>query len=140
MRDDPIDLDALLAQLSGLGRRDRRAVMMRLTQSERDRIDAAMTAQDEARHREVERVRRAGRQFAGYSPWLAELLQKACGNDDNDDRREKGEVPLSATARRAVADIHRAIHNEDAAAPPGLMAQVRDWAAALLSPRAGGSA
>ncbi len=134
MRDDPIDFDTLMAQFDKLGHRDRKAVLAQLTPDERDRIGAAMAAQTEARRKEAERARRAGRQFAGYSPWLAELLQQAGADKD---RGNKGAVNLSDAAWRSVANIHRAIHNEDEAAPEGLLAQIRAWGKTLLSPQAG---
>jgi hypothetical protein len=135
MRDDPVNLDTLLEQFAKLGRRDRGAVLKQLTPDERGRIEGAMIAQDEGRRREAERVRRAGRQFAGYSPWLAELLQQACANDDPGGKQDAN---LSGAARRAVVDVHRAIHNEDGATPTGWIAQMRAWVAALLTPQAGG--
>jgi len=134
MRDDPIDFNTLMAQFDKLGHRDRKAVLAQLTPDERDRIGAAKAAQAEARRQEAERARRAGRQFAGYSPWLAELLQRAGGDKDRDG---KGAVNLSDATWRAVADIHRAIHNEEGAVPEGLVAQIRAWGRTLLSPLAG---
>lgn len=134
MRGEPIDFDTLMAQFDKLGHRDRKAVLAQLTPGERERIGAAMAAQAETRRKEAERVRRAGRQFAGYSPWLAELLQQAGADKEQDN---KGAANLSDAAWRSVVDIHRAIHNEDQPAPEGLLAQIRAWGKTLLSPQAG---
>lgn len=134
MRDDPIDFDTLMTQFAKLGHRDRKAVLAQLNPEERGRIAATQAAQAEARRREAERSRRAGRQFAGYSPWLAELLQQAGADKD---RGGKGTVNLSDATWRAVADIHRAIHNEEGPLPEGLPARIRAWGRTLLSPTKG---
>lgn len=132
MPNEAIDLDTLLVQFGKLGRRDRHAVLAQLAPAERDRIEAAIRAQGEARRREADRIRRTARQFAGYSPWLAELLQRACTNDDG---RGEASLDLSSHARNAVADIHCSLLNEDNIAPRGIIAQWRAWSSALFSPQ-----
>lgn len=129
MQAESIDLDTLLTQFGKLGRRDRKAVLARLAPAERDRVEAVIAAQGEARQQEAERIRRAGRQFAGYSPWLAELLQQACANDG------ETELHLSDAARRAIVDAHRALLDDDEAEPHGFAAQLRAWGAMILSPQ-----
>lgn len=135
MADKPIDPGALFEQFGKLGRRDRKAVMAQLTLAERERVAAAMAAQDDSRRREADRVRQAGRQFAGYSPWLAELLQHASADEAGG---EKGGPKLSDATRRTVAEIHRAIRDAGEESPQGFTQQMRQWAATLLSPPAKG--
>lgn len=133
MRDEPIDLDTLLMQFGKLGRRDRNAVLAQLAPAERDRVEAAIFAQGDARRRDADRIRRTARQFAGYSPWLAGLLQRTCANDD--DMGTAASFDLSGPARNAVADIHRSLLNEGDAQPRSMMAQWRAWSSALFSPQ-----
>ena len=69
----------LLSRLETLGRRDREAILDRLSDEERRVIDAALTERAQARAAELERQRRIDRQFLGYSPALAARLE-ACEN------------------------------------------------------------
>lgn len=126
MADEPIDLDALLARFDGFGHRDRKAVLAHLAPGDRQRVEVAMAARGEARRREADRIRRAGRQFSGYSPWLSELLQQATTGAVD------GDSALTVDAQRAVADVHRALHADDDAAPLSFWDQLR----AILSPGA----
>ncbi len=132
MAADPTDLDVLLAQFGKLGRRDRQAILAQLAPESRERVETALTAQADARHAEAERVRRAGRQFAGYSPWLSDLLQAVSANGD------ANAAPLSDATGRAAIDIHQALQGEERGEEVSLLSRLRGWTAALMAPRPGG--
>lgn len=118
----------LLDRFEALGRRDRKAVLDQLSPHDRDRVRAAIANQAAARRHEVERIARAGRQFAGYSPWLSEMVQQACA----DDSRTNAE--LSDTARRALAEVHRAMHEENGTPPPSLFGHLRNRIGEWVNP------
>lgn len=129
---ESVDLDRLLAQFGKLGRRDRQAILAQLAPESRERVEAALTAQADARHAETERARRAGRQFADYSPWLSDVLQPICTNGD------APAASLSDATRRAAIDIHQALQGEERGEEVSLLSRLRGWTAALMAPRPGG--
>jgi len=123
---DATDFETLVARFEELGPRDRKAVLDQLDPEDRGRVEAALAAEAEARRVAAEQVRRAGRQFAGYSPWLSQIVQQSL------EQPEPEEATITGAARRAVADAHRALLNEADETPSGFFDQLRGWAGVLI--------
>lgn len=68
--------DNLIERLSELGRRDREAVLNHLSHDRRTAVENALHHLSEERRVEEERQRRIDRQFLGYSPWLASVIER----------------------------------------------------------------
>lgn len=119
MSTDAPDFATLLERFEMLGRRDRKAVLAQLSPQDQQLVSAAIANETAARRQEAERVARAGRQFAGYSPWLSDIVQQACTDG------AKLGTGISDTARRALSDVHRAIHEEDGGPPQNLFGHLR---------------
>lgn len=90
----------LLQRLEGLGRADRKAVLDAMSAEDRIAFDQAVEAEALERLAEEERRRQADRQFHGYSPWLAGVVEAAVKGDGG---------KLSPVAARAVSDEHAAL-------------------------------
>lgn len=128
MPSDAFDFDALMLRFRALGHRDRRAVLAQLAPSDRSRVEVAVAADIEARRRETDHIRRAGRQFADYSTWLSPTVQAAC-------KAETATQPGQTLAvMQAIADIHRTLQSEAASTPARPSALIRRWGAALFQP------
>lgn len=91
--------DMLIERLAMLGTKDREAVLARMSVEERGDVENALDTYVEAERLEEERQQRIDRQFLGYSPWLASLIEGA----------QTGTSPaLSETCSKALWDIHSA--------------------------------
>lgn len=126
-KDEP-RLSGLVDQLDALAWRDRRAVLARLAPADRNRIAAVRRERVAAQRAEVARTRRAGRQFAGYSTWLAERVESACGD------KGSATAALTPTTRSALANVHAAIQRETEAEDPGFGARLARWMERLIGP------
>lgn len=122
------EFDTLLARFDGLGRRDRKAVLACLLPDDRVRVEAAMTARNDARAEEAERQRRAGRQFADYSPWLSHIVQQACRADD------MSAATIKSMTSRALAEAHRAMRLGEEDKSQGPFRQFRTWLEGVVGP------
>lgn len=69
----------LLSRFESLARRDREAILDRLSDEERRLVNNALIDRAQAQAAEIERQRRIDRQFLGYSPALAARLE-TCEN------------------------------------------------------------
>ncbi|MEM1051303.1 MAG: hypothetical protein AAGI28_04335 [Pseudomonadota bacterium] len=87
----------LIERLSALGKKDRDAVLSRMSADERGDIENALAHHLEAERLEEERQQQIDRQFLGYSPWLAALIEAA---------QENSSDFLSETCSKAVWEIH----------------------------------
>lgn len=98
MPSEASEFAALVERYRSLGTADRKAVRRNLSPSELEALESA--------YAEIDRARRAEqapeRQFKGYSPWLAGLIEQALGDD-----RTQPEV--TAECRAAIAGTHRSI-------------------------------
>ncbi|GAA4044742.1 hypothetical protein [Parerythrobacter jejuensis] len=100
MAEGETDFSALLERFSGLGRADRKAVLESFSAEERLAFENAAAAEEAARIEEEARQRQADRQFLGYSPWLAALVEPAV---------KDGDSKLGTAAVKAVAQEHEAL-------------------------------
>lgn len=100
MHDGEADFSALLERFAKLGRADRKAIMANLSAEERIVFEQAIAAEEGARSAEESRRRQADRQFLGYSPWLAALVEGALKRD---------EVKLAPEAAKALVVSHGAL-------------------------------
>lgn len=91
---------ALLERFSGLGRADRKAVLESFSAEERIAFENAAAEEEKARAEEEERQRQADRQFLGYSPWLAKLVEPAV---------KDGECGLAPQTAKSIAAEHKAL-------------------------------
>jgi len=77
MSDRETPTDRIYRKLAALGRKDRQAVLARLSDEERHALTLAIDETAEREAAERERQRRIERQFLGYSPWLASRVEAA---------------------------------------------------------------
>lgn len=98
MSGDAIELAALVERYRSLAPADRKAVRRNLSPSELEALESARAEVDAARRSEAP----PERQFRGYSPWLAALIEQALGDD-----RTQPEV--TAECRAAIAGTHVSI-------------------------------
>ena len=114
--------EMLIERLATLGTKDREAVFARMSVEERGDVENALAKYLEAERVEEERQQRIDRQFLGYSPWLASLIEGA----------QAGTAPaLSETCSKALWDIHSAKVG-DGMTPPrtgwqGLVDRANQW-------------
>jgi hypothetical protein len=95
---DATDLAALVERYRSLGAADRKAVRRNLSPSEFDALERAGAEIDKARRAELA----PERQFKGYSPWLAALIEQALGNDQT-------QPAVTAECHAAIASSHLSI-------------------------------
>lgn len=128
MPDQDSEFALLLQRLEGLGRADRKAVLSAMSAEDRVAFDQAVEAEAQERLAEEERRRRADRQFHGYSPWLAGIVEAAVKGDGG---------KLSPATARAVGDEHAALlaseKLEDRSPLGAMLAKVQ----ALFAPQGG---
>ena len=114
--------DQLVERLAALGRKDREAVLARMSPEERGDVENALNHHLEEERLEEERQERIDRQFLGYSPWLASLIEEAQGNTA---------AGLSETCSKALWDVHAAKVGDGMNAPrtgwQGLVDRVNEW-------------
>lgn len=88
-----------VARLADLGGKDRKAVLALVTADERHRIETALQHSLKEQRAEEERQRRIDRQFLGYSPWLASLVEQA---------QDSAPETLTDPCAKALWDVHSA--------------------------------
>jgi hypothetical protein len=98
MPGDATELSALIERYRSLPAADRKAVRRNLSPSEFEALENACAEIDATRRSEAA----PERQFRGYSPWLAALIEQALGDD-----RALPEV--TAECRAAIAGTHLSI-------------------------------
>ncbi|WP_298334515.1 hypothetical protein [uncultured Erythrobacter sp.] len=89
----------LIERLSALSEKDREAVLGRMSADERIGAENALDQFIEAERLEEERQKRIDRQFLGYSPWLASLVEKS---------QNSAPIGMSQTCSNALWEIHSA--------------------------------
>ena len=96
MRSEPLELPALIDRFSRLGPADRKAVRARLSPEERAALEreCAETVRPRA-----DVSPEAHRQFRGYSPWLAKLIERSAADDAE-------QSPFSDACRAAISGAH----------------------------------
>ena len=92
-------LAKVVERLAQFGSKDREAVLRKVSAEEREQIESALHDHEEELRLEAERQRRIDRQFLGYSPWLAELVEQS--ENSTPDR-------LADTCAKALWEIHSA--------------------------------
>ena len=100
MADTATDFQTLLTRFNGLGKADRLAVLEHFDAEERLAFEAAVEDEDRRRAELEARQHVADRQFLGYSPWLAELVETSL--------KPEGSM-LTAETTRALASEHSAL-------------------------------
>lgn len=100
MSDEPMDFSALLERYSGLGRADRKAVLESMDAEDRIAFENAIAAEVKSQEEEDARQRQADRQFLGYSPWLAAIVEGAVKHGDHS---------LTPETAKAVAAEHTSL-------------------------------
>lgn len=95
---DGSEFAALVERYRSLGAADRKAVQRKLSPGEFNALDSACAESERARRAE----QAPERQYRGYSPWLAALIEQALGDD-----RTQPEV--TAECRAAIAGTHVSI-------------------------------
>lgn len=96
MRSEPLELPALIDRFSRLSPADRKAVRARLSREERAALERACAETVKAR---ADVSSAADRQFRGYSPWLANLIERSAADDAE-------QSPFSGACRAAIASAH----------------------------------
>lgn len=71
------DTDELISRFAELGKKDRQAILQQLPQEDRARVEGAFRDYLKREAAEFDRQQRIDRQFHGYSPWLASLIEAA---------------------------------------------------------------
>lgn len=97
MRGDTPEFAALVARYCGLGGADRKAVRRALSPSEFQALEDACAELDRARGEQA-----LERQYRGYSPWLAALIEQSLGDG-------RTQLEVTAACRAAIAGAHRSI-------------------------------
>lgn len=122
---DPDGFEALLARFARLGRADREAVMAALGPDERAQVAAAIARQVAAGQNAIATAREAGRQYAGYSPWLAAIVRSATEGDP---------LPgaVGERVRRAVTEAHGSTGSSNQMPTESLWNQVRRLGTRLI--------
>jgi hypothetical protein len=95
---DSTDFAGLVERYRTLGAADRKAVRRNLSSDECRAIERAEAEIDRARRSELT----PERQFRGYSPWLAALIDQVLGGD-------RAPPELTAECRAAIASSHLSI-------------------------------
>lgn len=112
----------LIERLAMLGAKDREAVLARMSGDERIDVENALDRHLEDQRLEEERQQRIDRQFLGYSPWLASLIEEAQG------KTPKG---VSDTCAKALWDIHSAKVGDGMSVPrtgwKGFATKINEW-------------
>lgn len=125
MADDQNEFAALLDRFSGLGKADRKAVLEGFSAEERSAFESAIAAEEKEQAAEEERQRKADRQFIGYSPWLADIVEGVVkGRESN----------LAPEAAKALAAEHKAITALETEQPRAGWRGVLDRLATMLAP------
>ncbi|MEO0828924.1 MAG: hypothetical protein AAFY03_00495 [Pseudomonadota bacterium] len=91
-----------IMRLCALKEKDRQAVLMQLSPEERNEIEFALRQLEEAQAAEAERQRQIDRQFLGYSPWLATLIETS---------EHSSPAGVTEHASRAAWDVHARLVN-----------------------------
>ena len=129
MAESESDFAALLERFGGLGRADRKAVLDSFTAEERIAFENAAAAEEKAQAEEEARQRQADRQFLGYSPWLAALVEPAVKDRD---------TKLAPEAAKAVAQEHKALIASQGSTPRhgwrGALDRITDLFSATAGP------
>ena len=125
MADNDADFAALLARYSGLGRADRKAVLASFTPEERIAFENAIAADEKIATEEEERRRQSDRQFLGYSPWLAKIVEAAVKEDNS---------KLAHEAAKAVVIEHKTLIASRGSEARGGWRGVLDRLSDLLAP------
>lgn len=122
MDEEQAQPNQLIERLAELGDRDREAVLRRMSPEERDDVENALSKHLEAARIEAERQQQIDRQFLGYSPWLASIVEEAQDGTPNG---------LSETCTKALWDIHSAKVGDGMSAPntgwQGFVERVNEW-------------
>ena len=92
------ELAALVERYRSLGAADRKAVRRNLSPSEFAALASACAEADRAQRAE----QAPERQFRGYSPWLAALIEQALGED-------RTQPDVTAECRATIAGSHLSI-------------------------------
>lgn len=127
MSTEEAQLPQLLARFNELERRDRRAVLAELTVEERRSLEIALAAEAQIQRDESVRVQRMGRQFAGYSPWLGEIVRQSCEGP------EPADASVNEAVRRAISEIHDEMYAEAEPPPGDLFSRAKQWAENLFA-------
>jgi hypothetical protein len=119
---DPFEI--LAAKFRRLGGADRRAVLAKLSASERRAFERRLAAQAEEERRKLAEERRADRRFARYSQSIAAKVERAVQGDTAD------EAGMTQACAAALARVHQAA--EDLTEPSGLVQFLRKLGLAPL--------
>lgn len=128
MSAEPDHFDALIERFRTLGPADRDAVLATLPPLEREQLVGAIERRLRLHREEAEAARRAGRRYAAYSPWLAEIVRAAATGAPTD--------ALSPAAARAVADAHASIETESEPEPATWWERLRRLGADIVDGKA----
>lgn len=90
----------LLERYHSLGSADRKAVLDNFDASDRMAFEAAAVSAAKAQEEEQLRQLRADRQYAGYSPWLGDLVEAAT-------LRTQAADHLTDAGKKALMEAHR---------------------------------
>lgn len=106
MQPDPAKFSDLVARFETLGSADRKAVLARMSAEDREAYSSAAAQEVTARKEEAERLRKADRQYAPYSHWLAEIIEKTAKSD------EQICDSITETAIHAIGATHEKLREE----------------------------
>ena len=125
MADFAVGLDDLLGQWRRMPKGDRKAILKRLTVEQRMALDRALTRRADKASPAQAQSDSAAREFAAYSPQLADLVA-GCVQDD------ARAAALTPAVRAAVYAAHREISaTPPAITPPSLWdilhLRLREW-------------
>lgn len=109
----------LSARFDALGSADRKAVLAKMSAEERAAYSAAAARRSQAQKDEADRMRKADRQFAPYSAWLGELIERAVKRSD------LAGGAMTETTIRAIGEIHANLRDEQPSAPPMLWERIQ---------------
>lgn len=87
----------VVERLASLGAKDREAVLDRMSPDERLEIESTLRQHAEEKRIEEERQKRIDRQFLGYSPWLASLIEHS---------QETPPDSLTPASAKALWEVH----------------------------------
>lgn len=119
MQPDPAKFSDLVARFETLGSADQKAVLAKMSAEEREAYSNAAARQANERKAEAERLRKADCQYAPYSQWLGEIIEKAAKRD------ERICDSMSETAIRAIGESHEQLREEAPAPKPILWERIQ---------------
>lgn len=118
------DFTDLLTRFERMSRKDQQAVLDHFDAEERTTFEAAIDAERQTREEERQRQRVSDRQFLGYSPQLAAIIERAVsGNAEG----------LTPAAMQALAAEHRTSIEAQAQQDRPAWQSVADWFQGVLS-------